>query len=123
MDRLFVIFLALVSTTQACDPCICNEWAGILSCYGQNVELFPNVTNKELISHIDILNTSLTYLPDLQAFPNLFTVDIRDNKLLSCDEVNKLKECNSELVLTTDCDDKNECLTVCVNILKNHMLY
>ncbi len=69
MDRLFVAFLALVSTTQACDTCICNKWAGTLSCYGQNFELFPDVTNKEKISHIDILNTYIDILkPVFQIF-------------------------------------------------------
>jgi hypothetical protein len=77
--------------SKDCNPCVCNDWANTLSCYGPEVDVFPNVTGKG-ISHIDIINTSLTELPNIRDFPHLFTMDITDNKYIDCNDVIKLKE-------------------------------
>ena len=56
--KILMAFSFMLAFSVACDPCICNKWAGTLSCSGPEADVFPNVTG-EGISHIDILNTSL----------------------------------------------------------------
>jgi hypothetical protein len=126
-ELILAIMLVCVSgLAQTCDPCICNWWGGILSCYGPEVNTFPNLTSqaKESISHIDILNTSLTNMPDIETFPNLFSMDVRDNKQLNCFEVRPFK--NTSITLTTDCDDNDEATNLCIqtviNILSNYII-
>jgi hypothetical protein len=112
--------------SKDCDPCVCNDWANTLSCYGPEVNVFPNVTERG-ISHIDIINTSLTQLPDIRDFPHLFTMDIRDNKHIDCNDIIKLKEEATNVIITTDCDDNKDrwchmskdCIDLCIQILSN----
>ena len=121
MDK--IVFLTLLATAFGCSH---NELTDTLSCHGHDVKQFPNITH---VSHIDILNTSLTHLPNITSFPNLLSMTIEDNELIDCQEVINLKESASNIVITTDCDDKDEfcyasqnCINLCVNILSNHML-
>jgi hypothetical protein len=128
MENKIVMMICFVmsSYSSACDPCVCNDWANTLSCYGPEVNVFPNVTGKG-VSHIDIINTSLTKLPDVNDFPHLFTMDIRDNKHIDCYDVIKLKQNATNVIITTDCDDNKDrwchmskdCIDLCIKILSN----
>ncbi len=57
---------------------------GYFSYYGSTVQ---NITDTDSANHVDILYTSLTELPNLYEFPNLMSVDIRDNPMLDCGEI------------------------------------
>ena len=102
---LFTVFGVSWVSGTACNPCICNDWADTLSCVGQEIDSFPNVTG-EGISHIDILNTSLTQIPDLIKFSELFTIDIRDNRLIDCQDVFDFRNNNTGMIVSTDCVKK-----------------
>jgi hypothetical protein len=123
---LMMICFVTSAYSKDCNPCVCNDWANTLSCYGPDVNVFPNVTEKG-ISHIDIINTSLTELPDIRDFPHLFTMDITDNKHIDCYDVIKLKQNATNVIITTDCDDNKDrwchmskdCIDLCIKILSN----
>lgn len=124
MNKLIIIMM-MVSPLLACEPCICNWWAGTLSCYGPEISTFPNLTSqaRESISHIDILNTSLTDIPDIQTFTNLLSMDVRDNKELNCHDMRLFK---NNIIFTTDCDDNVEetslCIQSVIKILSNYIV-
>ncbi len=88
--------------------------AGVLSYYGSTA---PNITNTDTVNHIDILNSTLTELPNLYDFPNLMSVDIRDNPMLDCGDILSLKEMMHQLVFTTDCDDYGSWKQNCINYI------
>jgi len=128
MNKVCLIFSLLFAYSSA--SCVCNDWAGTLSCYGPQVDQFPqNITGKG-ITHIDILDTSLIKLPDMTQFPDLWSIDIQGNKLMDCRDVLDFKENATNLIITTDCDDNKDrwchmskdCIQFCVNILSNHVI-
>jgi hypothetical protein len=105
-----VLVVALLFTY--CSACIENKWMETLSCYGPNITSYPNITDPEFITHMDIINTSLMSLPEVDKFPNLRSMDIRDNSKLYCIDVLEFKQNNIYKSITTDCDDqsyKNVC--------------
>ena len=99
MKGIMVMLASLFALSTAC---VQNKWAETLSCVGQNITEFPNVTDVDSVSHIDILNTSMVNMPDISQFPNLMTMDVRDNEKLKCEDVLMYKD---SVILTTDCDD------------------
>jgi len=129
MNKVCLIFSLLFAYSLAsCEPCVCNDWAETLSCYGSEVDMFPdNITG---ITHIDIIDTSLTKFPNMTQFPDLISIDIQGNKLIDCNDVLAFKENATNLILTTDCDDNTsdfchiskDCIQFCVNILSNHVI-
>jgi hypothetical protein len=122
--KTLLVLTSLLAYTSAC---IYNPWADTVSCTGPEIKEFPNITN---ISHIDIINTSMNALPEIDNFPNLLSVVIENNKFLDCQDVLDLKEKASHLVLTTDCDNHDEnfchvnkdCINLCIDILSNHII-
>ena len=106
---LTVIFLVSVflvpSFTYTCDYCICAKWQNALTCYGRNVSRIPAINATGWVSHIDLLNTSISNLRDLSLFTNLYSIDIRDNEFLDCDLVESYMRQRPDLLILTDCDD------------------
>ena len=92
-----------------CGDCICTRWLQQMSCYGNQVKYFPELMDSSWISHIDILNTSLTELPDFSrdVWNNFFSLDIRDNEEINCTDIIKLQFERNDLLITTDCDDED----------------
>lgn len=83
-----------------------------MSCVGQNVSRLPLLGNYT-ISHIDILNTNIHAVPLnlLHLYPDLWSIDIRDNSAGICSSVTHLKNITrGALLLTTDCDDNRVAL-------------
>ena len=107
MVEKVILFMLIASVTATWDT-------GILSYYGCTI---PNITNTDTVNHIDILNTTLTELPNLYDFPNLMSVDIRDNPMLGCGDILLLKEVMHHLVFTTDCDDYGSWKQNCINYI------
>lgn len=92
--------------------CHTSMFMNTISCMGLEIEQFPDVTESVRLqtSHIDILNTSLTTLPTLsrEAWPNLWTMEVRDNRWLACEKVLSFQNYSQDwLLLVTDCDDAN----------------
>ena len=62
---------------------------------------------KNSVTHMDIINTSLTQFPNLTLsdWPNLFSLDIRDNDNIDCEEIRRFQYSYPQLLVLTDCDD------------------
>ena len=86
--------------------CLCIRWMSIVSCYGKDVMTFPKFSEDIVHSagHIDIINTSMRYLPSFFNWTRLTTIDIciRDNHKDICPFALALQETH---YVTTDCDD------------------
>jgi hypothetical protein len=108
--RLFIIAHHALRLEGAC---IHSHWMEVLSCCGRDVDLFPafNETIRRSVTHIDILNTSISQIPNLSNWYNLFTVDIRDNVYLNCDDIHTFKVTFTQLLVLTDCADNVLSLT------------
>ena len=97
---------------RKCGQCLCVRWSGIVSCFGKHVTELPrNITvhtKMTAFTHMDILNTSLTHISTemlTDVFPNVQTLDIRHNSVLSCADVRAIsKELAAQVSLITDCD-------------------
>lgn len=98
--------------------CLHRNWSQLLTCYGPQTHKFP-IFSKAIThytQHIDILNTSVTELPNFKEWIKLKTLDIRDNSLLPCTEVFKLQH---HYYVTSDCyklDDHNSNISDCYRL-------
>jgi hypothetical protein len=102
-----LIATALIRVLHA--ACIHTPWMAVLSCYGTNVTEFQMFDRdvKNSVTHMDIINTGLTQFPNLTLsdWPNLFSLDIRDNKDIDCEEIRCFQSSYPQLLILTDCDD------------------
>ena len=100
---LFVLILVHLIESK----CIHTAWMQVLSCHGSDIIQFPalNRSVQSTIRHMDILNTSLTHLPDLRDWVNLASIDIRENAYLECSEITQVQNMFSKLNVWSDCDD------------------
>ena len=108
MYVLFVLSMLLSNgVCYQCNQCHCIDWMDTMICSGQHITHFPLMYDSSWISHIDLLNTSITQIPSLNVdqWGNLLTVDIRDNLLLSCTDVITFQNERPDLLILTDCDD------------------
>jgi hypothetical protein len=105
MSVKWVIVICTLHLLEA--VCINTSWMGVLSCYGWNITEFPtfNRSIRHSVQHMDIINTSLTQFPDLTDWPNLFSLDIRDNAYIDCAQVLDFQTSFPQLFVLTDCDD------------------
>ena len=102
----FLVFSTFASVyTYPCEDCICTKWQNTLTCYGRNVSHIPMFDINEWVSHVDLLNTSITDLSELLGFAHLYSIDIRDNAFLECDLVGDFMRERRDLLILTDCDD------------------
>lgn len=99
---LLILLLVCYSKAYPCGECICRERDDVLSCSGWNVTKLPDLISTTWVQHVDIINTSITDIQHLSTFANLYSADVRDNELLKCDSVLKLKPL---FYVVTDCDD------------------
>ncbi len=107
MLTLFVYILIIAcARASECGECVCMKWAGTLSCYGNNITQFPLFTS-DWISHVDILDTRVSELPNFSRieWPALYSLDLRNNRDLSCSDVTQFQRDRWDLLVTTDCDD------------------
>ena len=104
---VILVVTALIGVLRA--ECIHTPWMEVLSCYGTNVTQFQMFDRdlKNSVTHMDIINTSLTQFPNLTLsdWPNLISLDIRDNWYLDCREISQFQSYNPHLLILTDCDD------------------
>ena len=79
-----------------------------LICSGQNITHFPDLKDSSWVSRIYILDTNITQIPSFSVsqWGNLYTIDIRDNNLLSCTKVTTFQRKRPDLLIFTDCDDE-----------------
>lgn len=102
---LSVALLLLLSYVQAhpCGDCQCRELQNVLSCSGWDANKLPQLNETGWILHVDIINTSITELSTLPAYPSLHSADIRLNRKLDCSIAIKMK---SLFLTTTDCNEE-----------------
>jgi hypothetical protein len=102
-----VTHVLVVILAGARAKCVYTNWMGTLSCYGVNVSSFPDVYEyvRQSVGHIDIIQTNLSELPRLkeEEWPNLTTMDIRDNPTLACERVFWLRDSLPRVLITSDC--------------------
>ena len=104
--------MCLVTTLFTCGlahSCFITVWMGTLTCFGTNVTEFVafHESSRESVGHMDILNTSLTSMPNLtlNEWPNLYSVNIRYNAFINCSEILDFQHSFPQLLILTDCDD------------------
>jgi hypothetical protein len=98
-----VIGLITSSIAYSCHRCICTRWMEVMSCVGVNVTAINN--HPFWVSHLDVLNTTVSLFPSLtkKEWPNLSSVDFRDNPHLKCSEISEFRENRPDLMVTSDC--------------------
>ena len=96
------VLLMLITSVEGykCGQCICQDWSQTMACLGVDVSVLPQPI--PWISHIDLINTSVSSLPG-KDWVSLFTIDIRNNSRLLCPDVLKWKESRPDLIVLSGC--------------------
>jgi hypothetical protein len=119
---LFILLVVSSATASRRGDCLYTSWMGVFSCFGPNVTEFPRVdaSTRHAVGHIDIIQTNISELPtfSLDEWTNLFTMDIRDNPFLDCDNVFFLRDSIPDVLVVSDCLHQRE-----RSLPKNHLLF
>ena len=90
-------------TAYPCGKCVCSRWMGNLSCVGPDVTHLPE--SIPWVTHIDMVNTSISSFPDLDEWPSLYSTIFRDNGMISCEDIVKFREDRTNLMILSDCPE------------------
>jgi len=102
---LIITLLSKVHSDKCGQPPLCSCMPHVISCIGGDVNVFPIFDTHNNISHLDIINTSLTNMPELKDWAELKTLDVMYNTHMDCEEVLSVKQELDSLLFLTDCND------------------